>query len=81
MRLLLRGRNLLQLGKGSANAHRLSLDSRMSYTTIEKYTKRPETVSALDLKTISALLVDGLGFTPDEVLDLRLGDLFEWKDD
>jgi hypothetical protein len=78
MKLILKGQALLA-HSGLANTHQLSLRARISAQTAYKYIENSEEVKAVDCATLLAILIDGLGLTPDQVLDLRVGDLFEIK--
>jgi len=74
----LKGRALLTLGSCAENAHQLSLRSRMSWPTISKYINTPEKISSISMDVLAGILIDGLGMTPEQVADMRFGDLFEF---
>ncbi len=76
-RFQLRGPDLLSLGKGAANMHQLAMHSGISYPTALRYISTPEKVQVVDMETIANILLDGLGLTPDEALNLKVSDLFE----
>jgi len=80
MKIVLKGSELLKIGKGARNAHQLSLESKVSYATIYRYVHAPEGVMALDMKVFPAILINGCGLTREEFLNLRLGDLFNLED-
>lgn len=80
-RFRLKGRPILQLGKDVKNLHRVHLRSQVSLPTVTKYlSDNPEildSMKSVDLESLYGLLVDGLGLTEEEVLNLRLGDILE----
>ena len=78
--LRIRGADLLKLGDGADNAHRLALRSRKSYPAIRGYIDGSDNKERIDLDVITAILVDGLGFTYDQVLDMRIRDIFKLVD-
>jgi hypothetical protein len=68
--------------KLAMNKHKLALSEQVSYPTIHKYISRDEQGSAYDVRNFSgdvlyAILVKGMGYTAEQVRDLRLGDVFE----
>ena len=78
--LRLRGRSLLKLRKGTETSLlSLSQISRVSYPTILRYLTSPEDVKMLDLSVLANILVDGFGMAPKEILDMKVGDLFEYE--
>ena len=50
----------------------------MSRPTLSNWVNSSETVSRLDLNSFTNLLVDGLGLSPDQALNMKLGDIFEF---
>ena len=76
-RLRLKGQQLLKIGKGADNPHQLHLRSGISYPTVKKYVDEPGEVRAYDSNVLPGILIDGQGLTPDQMLEMRLGDLFE----
>jgi hypothetical protein len=76
-RLILKGQQILKMGKGAENAHQLSLRSGVSYPTVKRYVDTPELVQALDAIVLPTVLIEGQGLTREQVLDLRIGDLFD----
>lgn len=77
-KLVLKGQSLFERSK-LANTHQLSLRARISAQTAYKYFNSPEDVHAVDLEILTAILLDGLQMTPEEIMEMRLGDLFEIK--
>ncbi len=59
------------------NHHQISLQARVTYPTVREWLQDDPPVESLHLPSLFGLLVDGLGMTPREALDLRLGDLLE----
>ena len=76
--LRIKGSAMLELGEGAENAHRLALRSRKSYPAIRGYIDEENAKARIDLDVITAILVDGLGFTQEQVLDIRIGDIFKF---
>ena len=76
--LRLLGRSLLKLGKGAKDIQDLSYKSRVTYPTVHRFVNKPDKVKLLDLKVIPNVLLDGLELTPEEMMELRLKDLFEY---
>ena len=77
--LRLKGRSLLKLRKGSETSLlSLSQISRVSYPTILRYVSTPEDVKLLDLSVLANILIDGLGLTPSEIMNMKVSDLFEY---
>lgn len=69
---------LLSLGQGADNVHVLALRSQRSYPTTHDYVSGDS--KRIDLELLTSLLIDGLGMTREQMLDLRLGDLFEFRE-
>lgn len=59
------------------NLHRASQRGGFSYPTMYRYIKSPERIESMHMRSIVGLLVDGLGFTPEEIEQMRFGDVFE----
>ena len=75
--LRVKGSGLLKLGQGAENAHKLALRSRKSYPAIRGYIDEADDRARIDLDVITAILVDGLGYSYDQLLDLKIGDVFK----
>lgn len=60
------------------NKHQLSQQGRISYPTVLKYLNTPGDVAAFDGGVLYTILVDGMGYSPEEAAQLRLGDIFEF---
>lgn len=75
--LRVKGSGLLKLGVGVENAHKLAMRSRKSYPAIRGYIDDFDERVRIDLDVVTAILVDGLGFSYDQLLDLKIGDVFK----
>lgn len=75
----LKGSKLRELSqsRGIENVHQVSMRSGVSYPTAYRYFEKPEQVESVSLRALYGVLVDGIGLTPAEVSDLRLGDILE----
>lgn len=58
------------------NLHQLSLSTGVSYPTIRSYILHPDALRWIDLAVLTKLLAHGFEMTPDQILDIRLGDIF-----
>lgn len=79
MKLVFKGAEVLNKS-GAGNAHQLGLRLRISATTAYKYFSKPDEVQAFDVAILAAIITDGLGLSPEEAMNLKLGDIFEIKD-
>ena len=77
MKLILKKQILLSLS-GLDNPHQLALRSQVSSPTVNKYVNNPETVDAIDAQVLSSILLNAAGFSPEKILDMKLGDIFEF---
>lgn len=64
------------------NKHRLAQTGQVSYPTVHKYIYREDLNGDYDIRAFSgevlfAILHRGMGLTTEQMLDLRLGDVFE----
>jgi len=78
----LKGSSLLEKAKskGVENLHQIHLNSRVSYQTIHKYLTEDE-LASIDLKVLANLLFDGVKFTPEELMETKFGQIFEYVKD
>jgi hypothetical protein len=76
MKLVPNGQKILEMA-GVPNGHQLSLRARVSYPTIDKYVNRAQFAFSVSTEAMAAILLDGIGLSPEQALDLRLGDVFE----
>lgn len=79
--LQLKGRVIIGLSSiSNINPHKVHLGSNVSWPTVSRYLSADqETLSAIkqvDLRVVFNIL-QALGLSSDDVLNLRLGDLFE----
>jgi len=74
-------KNVLLEKSGLPNPHQLALKARVSSPTIAKYVNSPEVSEIIDAAVLASILLDGLGLTKKQALDLKLGELFEFYDD
>ena len=65
-----------KLKANDTNPHRLSLDEKVSRPTVLKYLKADD-VDTFSGDVLYAILVSGFGMKPNEIKELRIGDLFE----
>lgn len=65
--------------KLKVNRHKLSQREGVSYPTLLRYMDPPEDepIKNFSGEVLYALLVEGFGMSPEEVEDLRIGDIFE----
>ncbi len=68
-------------GNLKMNKHRLSQQGRISYPTVLKYLNTPSDVAAFDGGVLYTILVDGMGYSPEEAAQLRMGDVFDFVPD
>ena len=72
--------NILDLSKKETNPHKVSLDARISANTAYALlSDRAREISRLDLDNLIAIFIDGLGYEPEEILEMPIGDLFTIK--
>lgn len=79
-RLVLRGSEILKRSD-EPNAHQFSLKARITAQTAYKYLNAPEGMESVDTKILAAILLDGLGLTPAQLLTVKLGEIFDLVDD
>ena len=75
----LKGSSLLQRAKknGVDNMHQLSLESHISYATILRYFDDSE-IKQLDMRVFLTMLIDGIGYSPKELMDAKFSDIFDY---
>ena len=76
-RLQVKGAALLERS-GEPNANQFAHKVRVSAQTGYRYTETPERVLAFDAGVLARILTLGLGLTPEQALELKIGDLFEF---
>lgn len=67
------------------NKHKLSQTEQVSYPTVMKYITKKD-AEDFDIRTFSgdvlyAILITGMGYTPEDAANLRLGQVFEIVED
>ncbi|MCB8988048.1 MAG: hypothetical protein H6661_09915 [Ardenticatenaceae bacterium] len=71
----LKGQELLT--KHGTNLHRASQSGAFSYPTLHRYLNEPENVKAMSTRVLYGFLIEGLGIAPEELHEMRFGDIFE----
>lgn len=77
----LKGRQLYAKGYADRrvkNIQEVATKSGMTYPTAFRWIDRPEEITGINLENLAGFLIDGLGLTPEEVINLRLGDVFDF---
>lgn len=69
---------VMKLLDKNINVRELSDRSGLAYGTAYRWVNQPEKISAVDLNNLTHFLIGGLGYTPEEALELRLKDVFEY---
>ncbi len=64
--------------KGEANRHQVSLRAGVSYPTVDKYFEDYEDVESVHLRSLAGILVDAFETAPEDVLNMRFGDVFDY---
>jgi hypothetical protein len=72
--------DVLMSRAGVDNSHRLAMKSRVSAPSMGRWIKRPEKLQIIYLEVLYSVLRFGWGLTHKEILNVRLGDLFEIVD-
>lgn len=62
--------------KNAPNPHRLSFRARSSYQTIHRLVNDTNELNRLDLTVLWGFLIDGCGFSWEEIREWRFGDIF-----
>lgn len=75
----LKGRELLE--KYSKTMYRLEKNKAATRPTILKYINRPEEIDSYSARVVYGILVDGLELSPEQVADMRFGDIFDLLSD
>ena len=73
--LRLKGSELLK--RYDKNLHRASQNGAFSYATVHRYIKHPDDVQAMNVRVLYGFLVEGLGLTPEELSQMKFGDVFD----
>ncbi len=75
MKISLAGSKLLALSK-KANPHSLSMATGISYPTVLRYTHPGGTAQVIDLAILSTFLSVDTELTPEQLAEMKIGDLF-----
>lgn len=60
------------------NRHQLSLDEKVSYPTLLRYLDASgKDITTFNGDVLYAILVTGLGNTPEELANMKIGDVFD----
>ncbi|MEA3327793.1 MAG: helix-turn-helix transcriptional regulator [Chloroflexota bacterium] len=78
----LKGIFLLSRAKenGVENRHQLAMKSNISHQSIYKIFDG-EPMKQINLRVLSRLLILGVGYTPEELMNVKFGDIFEYVDE
>ena len=71
----------LAINNGVKNAHQATLKSGVCYPVVQRYFKKSEDIESVHLRSLAGLLISACGMTPDQVLNLPLGYLFDFIPD
>jgi len=78
----LKGSSLLARAKENdvENRHQLAMKSNISHQSIYSIFDG-EPMKQIDLRVLSRLLILGVGYTPEELMNVKFGDIFEYVDE
>ena len=78
----LKGSSLLSKAKekGIDNRHQLSMAAGISTQTIYSIFEG-DPMMKIDLRVLAKILIRGAGYTPQELENVRFGDIFEYVDE
>ena len=80
-RFRLKGRNDLPTDEPiTIKPQEASFNARVTWPTVKRYLDRPDDISSLDMNSFPSYLIDGLGISPEELLNMKIGDLFFLED-
>lgn len=84
-RLAIKGKELIEqaIAKGEVNSlHHAAQRGRISYPTAFEWNKAqtPGSPEKISLKTFSRFLIDGLGLTEEQILEMKVSELFSFVD-
>ena len=73
--------DLLYKAKNNATRYQIAQDLPLSQTTVYKLLgPNAADMTRIDLDVLAAILFDGMGITPADFLNMRIGELFEVKE-
>ena len=61
----------------NTNLHKVAQRGAVSYPTIHRYMRHPEQVRGVSLRVLYGLLIRGLDISPEDLEEMRFGDIFE----
>jgi hypothetical protein len=75
----LKGSSLLEKAKsnGVENMHQLHLQAGVTYQTVHRYIN-DDGLEKLNLSVLASVLINGVGYTPDELMNLKFGEIFDY---
>ena len=78
----LKGSSLLSKAEenGIENRHQLSIMSGISHQTVYGLFEG-EPIMKIDLRVLAKILIRGAGYTPQELANVKFGDIFEYVDE
>ena len=78
----LKGSSLLSRAEenGVENRHQLGTKANISHQTIYSIFDG-EPLKQIDLRVLARLLIKGVGFTPEELENVKFGDIFEYVEE
>lgn len=78
----LKGSSLLSKAeeKGVENRHQLSMAAGISTQTIYSIFEG-DPMMKIDLRVLAKILIKGIGYTPEELANVKFGDIFEYVDE
>lgn len=77
-KLILRGQHLLDLSPNHPRTlERMKQDAHLNYITVQRYIAKPRTMYEINLYLLYRFLSDALGFSDQQITDMRVGDMFE----
>lgn len=79
MKIKVSGSKLLAMCK-QPNPHAVSMATGISYPTVLRYTHPGGAPQMVDLVILGTLLAVGCGLNPEQVANLKLGDLFDVRE-
>ena len=77
-KLRLKSRIFLSIGRGASSPHVLAMRSQRSYPTAFQYNSGK--AKRIDLDVLTDILMAGLGLSSEEVLEMKFGDLLEFRE-
>lgn len=60
------------------NIQEVADKSGLTYSTAHRWIESPEGITGIDFDNLASFLLDALELSPEEVLNMRLGDIFSY---